>query len=49
MIVFLCIIAGLSYLGTVGESDSNKEAAKNYTLICVASIVALAIITIYQK
>lgn len=44
MIIFLSIIAGVSFLGTIAEGDRNKSFAQNLAMICCAAIVAIAII-----
>lgn len=44
MIIFLSIIAGLSFLFTISEGEKNKQQAQNLAIICCAAIVAIAII-----
>lgn len=48
MIIFLSIIAGLSFLGTIAEGDRNKSFAQSLATICCAAIVAIAIIVMNQ-
>lgn len=48
MIIFLSIIAGLSFMGTVAEGDENRDLAQDLAFICIASIVAIALIIIHQ-
>ncbi|KHF33447.1 hypothetical protein CM49_04395 [Paenibacillus sp. P1XP2] len=46
MIIFLSVIAGISFAGTIAEQDSNKEASRNYSYICIAAIFAMTVITL---
>lgn len=44
MIVFLSIIAGISFAGTIAEGDKNKSFSQSMAMICCTAIVAIAII-----
>lgn len=49
MIIFLSIIVFLSFVGATSGNDYDKEPPRNSTIICVATVAALAMIAIFKN
>ncbi|WP_199925742.1 hypothetical protein [Paenibacillus bouchesdurhonensis] len=48
MIIFLSIVAGVSFLEAIGDGKNNKPHGQNMAAICCAAIIAIAIIKVFS-
>ncbi len=46
MTLFLSIIAAISLIGLIAESDKNPTLTKNLTAVCCISIIAIVILNV---
>ncbi len=48
MVIFFSIVVGISLLGSISEADRNKSGSQNMAAICVAGILAIIVLKIWN-